>query len=165
MREYTPEQLRRIDGLVEQHVFEHQIVCWDWPCGWAEEHDEYEASKTSTVDKYSAYDERGPVYIEPGTSDFWPPKPWLGKGKDWALVTPVPHYTTDWRHAGRVLERLVPKTYYGYLELTQNPQTKMWYSDAEPGGMGEGEGATLQLAICLHALAVAGVDVEKEVTR
>ena len=135
MSDYTLDQLRRIDGLVEQHVFGSRIVVWDFPYG---DGPCYEVERTESQDDD-------------------------GETLAYVGMLHVPPYTTDWAHAGRVLEWLVTWSRYMCIELRKNPQTQAWYSDEEPGGMEEGEGATLQLAICLHALAVAGVDVEREV--
>ena len=78
----------------------------------------------------------------------------------------VPHYTTDGAHAWRVLEWLVEGE--ADIEICKSMDgsggyrsldTTDWYHQRW------GEAKTLPLAICLHALAVAGADVEKEVTR
>lgn len=161
MRDYTPEQLRKLDGLIEQHVFGHEIVCWDWPCGREPECGTYEASMSqNNGEDFRWFIERGPVYVDPDTSDFWPPSPWPEDTSDipglHALVTPAPHYTTCWTHAGLVLEWLGPRVETVCIDAG----TETWGVESDKYDV---FAPSLTLAICLHALAVAGVDVAKEV--
>ena len=94
MSDYTPEQLRRIDGLVGEHVMG-----------------------------------------SPGLRVY-------------------PQYTTCWTHAGLVLEWIVNRR---AITLSR------WHDESMQGEGVLSEATSLPLVICLHALAVAGVDVAKEV--
>ena len=70
---------------------------------------------------------------------------------------PAEAYTTDWEYAGRVLEWLAQRT----EALCIDAGTESWGVESDKYDI---VAPTLPLAICLHALQVAGVDVEKEVT-
>jgi hypothetical protein len=108
--DYTPEQLRRIDGLIEQHVFGRAV---EWRDGVP----------------YSP-DHSAPMLL--------------------------PEYTAAGTWAWLVLEWLARNVGTVCIDVG----TETWYSVCEKI---EVVAITLPLAVCLHALAVAGVDVEKEV--
>jgi hypothetical protein len=139
VNDYTPEQLRKLDVLIARHIF--RLTVLDMP-QWMP--DTFAGIELQSG-RWEAF-----VTVEPtGLQD-----------------EVCPDYTTDWRHAGRVLEWLVGvKAYTGGVTLRHRPSRNEWQSGILVGRLSPAPGVanTLPLAICLHALRVVGVDVEREV--
>jgi hypothetical protein len=143
MSDYTQGQLRKLDGLIEMHVFGRKIVAWDFPHG---------EGPCCEVVRNKSQDEEHIAYVEmrhvPHEGQDEEPIVHVGMRR-------VLHYTTDWRHAGWVLEWLAKNVDCVCIDTG----TEAWYSESEGR---EAVAHTLPLAICLHALMVTGVDVAKE---
>jgi hypothetical protein len=111
VRDYTPEQLRRLNWLVAVRIFGDNRHLHDGDIA----------------------DIRGPHGSLPAEA-----------------------YTTDWQHVGRVLEWLVKNVDCVCIDTG----TEAWGVESDNVDV---SASSLSLAVCLHALAVVGVDVETEI--
>lgn len=175
---------RGIDEALAKHLFKLRVVARDWPCGREPECGCWEASHCLPP-MGSWYDTPDIVYLAAGE---WPPQPiepppgLEPENEVYALVAPVPFYSSTWEGMAMVVdamhrrEREPGEGYYlvlGYVgacgEATSwwgasfwlridDEADGAWYDHADDYPE-SASAATAPMAVALAAISALGVEV------